>query len=187
MTGKRFRLVLMILALVLPAAAGCAKGEEDPARLAVNLQAIKAMLDQNEVVYTYHASADCFDSRFDLNGEKMKQMTAWIAAYDDGVEIQADYTVNLPPETWAVEEVSVFLILVNYDLRMGGFYMNPEKGIIGYKVFLYTDSMAPTQEMLRFALALSIHETEALGDLIYEVLQGSATAAEAYARYTEER
>ena len=161
---------------------GCAAQGEDAARIAVNLQAIKAMLDQNNVLYHFHESADCFDARFDLNGVKMQQITVWIAAYEHGVEIQADYTVQQKQETWAADELSKYLILVNYDQRIGSFYMNQEKGIIGYKVFLYTDRMTPTQEMLRFALALSISEAERHGDWILDLMQGIITAKEAYAQ-----
>ena len=175
---KRMICALLTCMLLLGGAADAlADREEDQARLAVNLQAIKAALDRNELQYTYQEDGDSFYAEFDLDGA-ISSCIMWLIAYDDGVQIQMDYDMEIPPDR--VDELARYLMRRYSSLRMGGFYIDYEEGFVGYQSFIYSDVLPPTQNALDFHMAMGLTMLERLSDRVKAILLDGMTAEEAW-------
>ncbi len=180
------RMTALLLALMLlavpafaqeaPADAEQADTEEDAARVAVNLQAIKVMLDASELTFTYQEESDTFALRYTLECE-MGKAILWITAYDDGVWLRADYEEDVPEDKW--DEFLRFCSLCNEEGRLGCFYLDRENRSVGYKQFLYTDVLPPTQASLTMNTALALGMLEYRGNGTAAILFQDATAEEA--------
>ncbi|MCR4885903.1 MAG: YbjN domain-containing protein [Clostridiales bacterium] len=151
--------------------------EEDPARVAVNLQAIKVMLDENELKFTYQEEQDSFLLKYSLESA-MDAADVWLTAYDDGVWVRIDYEEEIPEDKW--DQLMILCSLFNEDMRLGCFYVDRENASMGYRFFLYTDVLPPTQHALAFALVLGISMLEYRGDAVAAVLHRNMSAWEAY-------
>ena len=172
------RLICVWLILALLAGVGCANAarEEDPARLAVNLQAVKAALDRNDLVYHYVEDTDAFWLEFNLECV-MASCTVWFIVYDDGVLIQADY--DLEPDAARLDELAKYLMYRNSDMLIGAYYIDYADLYTGWEMYLYTDVNAPTQNSLDYGLALALTMLESCGGRVYDVLMNGMTAQEA--------
>ena len=173
------RLICIGLALAMLLTAGCAYAEgeeEDAARVAVNLQAIKAALDRNELAFTYLEESDGFCVEFNLECA-IQSCTFWIIAYDDGVHIQADYDMKLTGEH--LDALANYLMYCNSQMRLGAYYIDYSEMFTGWEVFLYTDVSAPTQHSLDYAVATGLAMLENRGDRVSDILLKGVTAQEA--------
>ena len=171
-------LVLMLAAGLAPCA--LAETEEDDGLVAVNLQAIKAVLDRNDLTFTFREEGDSFYVGFDLEN-KMESCTMWLIAYDDGVLIQCDLDVRLEPER--VNDLAIYLMRCNSMVRMGNFYIDEDEDVVGYEIFILSDVLPPTQDALKWAMALSLAMLETRGDAIYDIMMNGISAEEALSRY----
>ena len=152
--------------------------EEDPARVAVNLQAIKVMLDENDLKFTYQEEQDSFLLKYTLDSD-MDAADVWLTAYDDGVWVRIDYEEEIPEDKW--EQLMILCSLFNAEMRLGSFYVDRDNASMGYRFFLYTDVLPPTQHALAFALVLGISMLEYRGEAVAAVLNGNMSAWDAYA------
>ena len=175
---KRWFSLALALVLALGMLPAAAPAEEDPARLAVNLQAVKVMLDQNEFKYSYNEDSDSFDLKFTIDGP-LKSCWAWMIVYDDGVLIQADYDVTATSDVR--DEMAAYFIRVSNDTRLGAFYMDYSTGDMGYELFLYSDVVAPTQDALHYGLLLAVGMVEEYSAAVAGILFNGLTAEQAYA------
>ena len=186
---KKLTALWMALCLLLTALPAWAEAlpeeepasEEDAARVAVNLQAIKVMLDDNELEFSYQEDTDTFALEYALEGDA-GNATLWLTAYEDGVWVRADYEGKVPEDKWS--EIMRFCTLCNEESRIGCFYLDREYQSVGYKQFLYTDVLPPTQKALAWntALALTMLKYRSAG--LAAILHGDAGAEEAF-RMTE--
>lgn len=150
--------------------------DEDVARVAVNLQAIKVMLDDYELKFTYSEESDTFLLGYSIESA-IDGCYLYLTAYDDGVFVQADYDYEVPQEKW--EETLRFCALCSEPTRMGCFYLDRENATVGYKFFIYSDVLPPTQAALAYVLELAVNMLEYRGDALSAVLNDGATAEEA--------
>lgn len=182
---KRWMCALLAYMMLMGAAVGAlADREEDQARLAVNLQAIKAALDRNELTFTYREEGDSFFAEFDLSCA-FPSCTVWLIAYDDGVQIEADYDVEADPAR--LDELALFLMRCNSSMRIGGFYIDYDERIVGYTTFIYSDVLPPTQDALDFNMAIGLTMLERYGDQVKAVLLDGMTAEDAWQAVTAEQ
>ena len=151
--------------------------DEDPARVAVNLQAIKVMLDENDLKFTYQEDQDSFLLKYTLESD-MNTADVWLTAYEDGVWVRIDYEEEIPEDKW--EQLMILCSLFNEDMRLGCFYVDRDNASLGYRFFLYTDVLPPTQHALAFALVLGISMLEYRGEAVAAVLHGNMSAWDAY-------
>ncbi len=154
--------------------------EADPeaeARKTVNAQAVKAFLDSQEYTYTYDEENDYFTLDFNMD-ETFSSCTVWIWIYDDGAELQADYDVVAGEDVRG--EMAVFFTRINNKLRLGSFYMNYDRGGMGYQIFLYTEETVPTQKALRTALGISLGMLDEYAQGVANILYNNYTADQAY-------
>lgn len=151
---------------------------EDQARVAVNLQAIKVMLDAEDLKFTYQEEQDSFLLRYTLNSD-MSAAVVWLTAYDDGVWVRMDYEEEIPKDRW--EQLMILCSLLNEDMRLGCFYVDRDNESLGYRFFLYTDVLPSTQQALKFALTLGVSMMTYRGNAVAAVLRGDMNAWDAFA------
>ena len=174
--------IICLMTLVLLTGMLCpalAEWDEDPARLAVNLQAIKAMLDANEVAASYDEDTDTFSADFNLDCKRMKDCTVWLCAYDDGVAMEAVYEQKAQKDAW--KELILFMNRLNTQLRLGNFYLDESDGGLIFRVFLYNDVLPPTQYSLEYCIGMALYLMEYYGDSLEAILFDGASAEDAWA------
>lgn len=177
---KRLLAMLVTLLLAQTPSAPAAEIEENTALLAVNMQAVQAMLIHNEIKYEYHDGNDNFETFWGIDGE-LDECRAWLIVYDDGVAINADYEVEAGEDKR--DELAKYFMRVNNRTRLGNFYIDYENGTIGYEIFLYTGVVAPTQELLWDSMICAIRMAERCGGAVAGILYHDMTAEEAFASY----
>lgn len=178
---KKLTALLLILCLLAPGIPALAEeaesaSREDAARVAVNLQAIKVMLDDNDLEFTYQKESDSFMVPYELDCP-MQYATIWLTSYEDGVWVQADYDAEIPEDKW--EEMQRFCALCTESMRLGCFYLDREHKSLGYQFFIYTDVVAPTQHALVYATSMALVMLEYRGAGAAALLNGDATVEQA--------
>lgn len=167
-----FLLTLAVLGLALGA---YAEEEADTLMLELNIQAVKANLDDHELHYTQQGDQnDVFKLNYNLDGT-LNSGKLWIFVYDDGVRFEADYDVSATEEVRG--ELAAYLSELNSKLRMCSFYLE-EDGTIGNGYFLYTDLQVPTQDILGDCRVTVLSNLESYSEAIADILYGGKTAAE---------
>lgn len=151
--------------------------EEDQALVAVNLQAIKVMLDKYELKFSYQEDQDTFLLFYTLDSD-MESAAVWLTAYDDGVWVRIDYEEEIPDDK--LDQILILCSLFNEEMRLGCFYVDRENKSLGYRFFLYTDVLPPTQVSLAFSLALGISMMENRGEAVAAVLYEDMNAWDAF-------
>ena len=151
--------------------------EEDAARVAVNLQAIKVMLDKYDLKFTYQEDQDTFLLLYTLESD-IDTAAVWLTAFDDGVWVRIDYDEDIPDDK--LEQILILCSLFNEEMRLGCFYVDRENKSLGYRFFLYTDVLPPTQVSLAFALVLGISMMENRGEAVAAVLYEDMSAWDAF-------
>ncbi|HIR26533.1 MAG TPA: YbjN domain-containing protein [Candidatus Choladousia intestinigallinarum] len=152
----------------------------EDARKIANAQAMKAVLDANE--YSYDFSEDrIFEMSFTLDDTSFDSCKVWAFAKDDGVKIQADYTVKADEDVR--DEVASFFIRMNNKLNLGEFYMDYENGLMGYEVYVYSEDATPSQKALDTGLNIAVAMSEYGADGVANIIYGGYTAEQAYGSY----
>ena len=90
--------LLLTLAVLGLALGAYAEEEADTLMLELNIQAVKANLDDHELHYTQQGDQnDVFKLNYNLDGT-LNSGKLWIFVYDDGVRFEADYDVSATEE-----------------------------------------------------------------------------------------
>ena len=160
-----------------------AETEEDRGRVAVNLQAIKVMLDANELSMDYDAENDYFTVDFDLDDKRLNSCTVYICAYEDGVPLEAAYEQTAEKETWP--EIVLFLNRVTARMRLGSLYLDEYDGAVVFRVFLFTDVLPPTQYSLEYSMGLALYLLDRYGGPLAALIYDGITAEDAWAMLEE--
>src|SRR5699024_4287679 len=108
--------LLLTLAVLGLALGAYAEEEADTLMLELNIQAVKANLDDHELHYTQQGDQnDVFKLNYNLDGT-LNSGKLWIFVYDDGVRFEADYDVSATEEVRG--ELAAYLSELNSKLRM---------------------------------------------------------------------
>ncbi len=175
------RLLVCLIALVLLTGSltpALTEMEEDRGRVAVNLQAIKVMLDANDLSIDFNEENDYFAVDFELKDKRLDSCTIYVCAYEDGVAIEAAYEQTAEKETWT--EIILFLNRVTTRMRLGNFYLDEYDGAVVFRIFLFTDVLPPTQYSLEYNMGLALYLLDRYGGPLAALFYDGATAEEAW-------
>ena len=179
------RCIICLMTLVLMTGMMCqglTEMEEDRGRVAVNLQAIKVMLDANDLPIDFDSENDYFAVDFDLKDKRLDACTIYVCAYEDGVAIEAAYEQTAEKETWT--QIILFLNRVTSLMRLGNFYLDEYDGAVVFRVFLFTDVLPPTQYSLEYNIGFALYMLDRYGKPLAALFYDGATAEEAWAMAT---
>lgn len=159
-------LCLTLMLMMVFGVLSVVRAEMDTARVEANIQAVKENLDAAELNYELVGDGNVFKLDYNLQGT-LNSGTLWIAAYDDGVQFEADYDISATDANRAT--VAEKLCQINAQLRIGGFYIE-ESGTIGNGSFYYTGSQVPSQEGITEYRDAVLGNLESYSEEIAEVL-----------------
>lgn len=153
----RILVVALLCTLVAPAAFA-----ENQVRLAANIDAVKTVLDDNDLVYIQMGdNEDVFYLSYDLDCT-LNSCDMWIIVYDDGVHFQADCEASAPENTRSA--IASYMIRQNKDMRVTSLYMDDETGLLGCQYFLYSDAQIPTASAIGTCLTTVLGTLEDHGN-----------------------
>ena len=173
------KIIAMVLALVFVLSLTTAFADSDAQKeawIASKTAAVRNMFDTEGYKYDYSSEKNRFKATFSVDSV-MESVTLWVFVKYDLVEFNADYQVNAPASQ--CDDVAIFFTRINDFFRIGGFYMEYDEGLMGYKIVVYTEEVDPSEDCLYWALRLSVNFAEMVGDILNDLLTGSLTVDQA--------